>query len=162
MALPGHRDIFRMGRQTQMNERNGSQETAPRAFAPDMREFGHGAFTLAELQAQLLVTDVRECGQRVKVPSLLLLAGLVLGSACLPIGLAALALWLVQAFDMSYATGFLIATVAGAMLSMLLCGLGWFLVRQRLLVLRRSYEELVRNLGWFKKVLERNRCTRNN
>jgi hypothetical protein len=40
---------------------------------------------------------------------------------------------------------------------MLLCGLGWLLVRQRLVVLRRSYEELVRNLGWIKKILERNR-----
>ena len=145
-----------------MNQRNGSRETAPKAFARDMREFADDVFTLAELQAQLLVTDVQECSQRVKVPGLLLLAGLGLGSACLPIGLAALALWLVQIFEMSYAIGFLIATVAGAMLSMLLCGLGWFLVRQRLVVLRRSYEELVRNLGWIKKVLERNRCTRNN
>ena len=145
-----------------MNQRNGSRETAPKAFARDMQEFGHDVFTLAELQAQLLVTDAQECGQRVKVPGLLLLAGLALGPACLPIGLVALALWLVQAFEISYALGFLITAVVGGMLSMLLCGLGWFLVRQRLVVLRRSYVELVRNLGWIKKVLERNRCTRNN
>lgn len=149
-----------MGHQTKMNERSGARESAPSAFARDMREFGHDAFTLAELQAQLLVTDVQECGQRVKVPGLLLLAGLAVGSACLPIGLAALALWLVEIFEMSYATGFLIAAVVGAILSILLCGLGWFLVRQRLVVCWRSYEELVRNLGWIKKVLGRNR-TRN-
>ncbi len=140
-----------------MNEQNGSRESAPRAFARDMREFGHDAFTLAELQAQLLVTDVQECRQRLKFPGLFVLVGLGLGSACLPIGLAALALSLVESFEMSYAIGFLSATIAGVMLSVLLCGLGWFLVRQRLVVLRRSYEELVRNLGWIKKVLERNR-----
>ena len=140
-----------------MNQRNGSRETAPKAFARDMREFADDVFTLAELQAQLLVTDAQECGQRVKVPGLLLLAGLAVGSACLPTGLVAVALWLVQILEMSYATGFLIAAVAGAMLSMLLCGIGWFLVRQRLVVLRHSYEELIRNLGWIKKVLERTR-----
>lgn len=143
-----------------MNQRNGSRETAPKALARDMREFANDVFTLAELQVQLFVTDAQECGQRVLAPGLLLLAGLALGTVCLPIGLAALALSLVQVFEMSYATGFLIAAVVGAILSTLLCGLGWFLVRQRLVVLRRSQEELVNNLSWIKKVLERNRCTR--
>ena len=149
-----------MGHQTKVNDRNGSPQTAPRTLARDVGEFAHDVFTLAELQAQLFVTDLRECGRRVLVPGLLLFAGAALGLPCIPIALAASALLLIQVFETSYATGFLLATIVGAIASALLCVSGWLLVRQRLTVLRRSQEELVRNLRWIKKVLERNRTTR--
>ena len=45
------------------------------------------------------------------VPGLILLLGMVLGVACFPIALAALALIIVEVFGTSYATGFLIAVV---------------------------------------------------
>lgn len=118
--------------------------------------------TLAELQAQLLVADVQECGRRMLVPGLVLLSGVALGLACFPIALAALALLLIQIFETSYAAGFLIAVVVGAVLSALLCVIGWFQVRERVAVLRRSQQELVCNLHWIKKVLERSRITRRN
>ena len=89
-------------------------------------------------------------------------AAVALGLACFPIALAALALWLVQVFETSYAAGFLIAVVVGAVFSALLCVIGWFQVRKHMAVLRRSQQELVRNLRWIKKVLERNRTTRRN
>jgi uncharacterized membrane protein YqjE len=149
-----------MGHQTKINERNGSPQTAPKGLARDVGEFAHDVFTLAELQAQLFATDLQECSRRAFVPGLLLVGGVALGLSCIPFALAALALLLIQVFETSYATGFLLATVAGAMLSVLLCVSGWLLVRQRLTLLRRSQEELVRNLRWIKKVLERNRTTR--
>jgi uncharacterized membrane protein YqjE len=149
-----------MGHQTKINERNGSPQTAPKGLARDVGEFAHDVFTLAELQAQLFATDLQECSRRALVPVVFLLAGVALGLSCIPFALAALALLLIQVFETSYATGFLLATVAGAMLSVLLCVSGWLLVRQRLTLLRRSQEELVRNLRWIKKVLERNRTTR--
>jgi len=149
-----------MGHQTKVNERNGSAKTAHKGLARDVGEFANDVLTLAELQTQLFVTDVQECSRRALVPGLVLVCGVALGLACLPIALAALALWLIQVFETSYATGFLLATIVGAMLSALLCVRGWFLVRQRLSVLRRSQEELVSNLRWIKKVLERNRTTR--
>ena len=127
-----------------------------------MGEFAHDVFTLAELQAQLFVADVQECGQRVLVPGLVLLCGVALGLACFPIALAALALLVIQVFETSYAAGFLMAVVVGAVLSALLCVIGWFQVRQRVAVLGRSQQELVRNLRWIKKVLERSRITRRN
>ena len=149
-----------MGHQTKVNERNGSPQTAPKTLARDVGEFAHDVFALAELQTQLFVTDLRECGRRALVPSLLLVGGVTLGLSCIPFALAALALLLIQVFETSYATGFLLATIVGAILSSLLCVSGWFLVRQRLTVLRRSQAELVHNLRWIKKVLERNRGTR--
>ena len=151
-----------MGHQTKISEQNGSPETAPKALARDVGEFAHDVLTLAELQARLFIADVQECGQRVLVPGLVLLCGVALGLACFPIALAALALLLVQVFETSYAAGFLVAAVGGAVLSALLCVVGWFHVRERLAVLQRSQQELVRNLGWLKKVLKRKRITREN
>jgi uncharacterized membrane protein YqjE len=149
-----------MGHQTKVSERNGSPETAPSALARDVGEFSHDMLTLAELQARLFVTDLQECRERVFVPGLVLLCGAALGLACFPVALAALALLLVQVFETSHATGFLLATTVGAILSALLGVSGWLLVRKRLAVLQRSQQELVRNLCWIKKVLERNRATR--
>jgi hypothetical protein len=91
-----------------------------------------------------------------------LLSGVALGLACFPISLAALALVVVQVFGASYAAGFLTAAVVGAVLSALLCTIGWYQVRERATVLGRSQQALVRNLRWIKKVLERSRITRGN
>ena len=149
-----------MGHQTKISEQNGSPMAPSKGLARDVREFAHDVLTLAELQTQLFVADVQECGQRVLVPGLVLLCGVALGLACFPFALAALALFVIQVFEISYAAGFLIAVVVGAVLSALLCFLGWIQVRKRVTVLRRSQQELVRNLRWIKKVLERSRITR--
>jgi uncharacterized membrane protein YqjE len=149
-----------MGHQTKVSERNGSPQTTPKALARDVREFAHDICILAELQGQLFVTDLEECRQRALVPGLVLICGAAMGLACFPVALAALALLLIEVYETSYAAGFLLATIAGAILSALLGVSGWFQVRKRLAVLRRSHEELVRNLRWIKKVLERNRATR--
>jgi uncharacterized membrane protein YqjE len=151
-----------MGHQTKINEQNGSPQTASRGLARDVGEFADDVLTLAELQVQLFVADMQECGQRARVPGLVLLCGVALGLACFPIALAALALLVIQVFGTSYAAGFLIAVAVGAVLSALLCVIGWLRVRERLAVLGRSQQELVRNLRWIKKVLERSRITRRN
>ena len=151
-----------MGNQTKISEQNGSPETAGSGLARDVGEFAYDVLTLAELQAQLVVADVQQCGQRVFVPGLFLVFGAALGLACFPIALAALALLLVQVFETSYAAGFLIAAVLGAVLSSLVCAIAWSQVRQRAALLGRSQQELVRNLRWIKKVLERSRITRRN
>lgn len=151
-----------MGHQTKINERNGSPETAPKALARDVGEFAQDVLTLAELQAQLFVADVRECGQRVLIPGLILLGGVALAMACFPIALAALALLVIQIFETSYAAGFLIAAMVGTAFSALLCVTGWFQARKQMAVLQRSQQELVRNLRWIKKVFEHNRITRSN
>jgi uncharacterized membrane protein YqjE len=151
-----------MDHQTKIGERNGSPQTASKGLARDVGEFAHDVLTLAELQAQLFAADLRECGRRVFVPGLVLLCGAALGLACFPIALAALALLVIQVFETSYAAGFLIVVGVGAVLSALVCVIGWIQVRQRLAVLGRSQRELIRNLRWIKKVLERSRITRRN
>jgi hypothetical protein len=149
-----------MDHQTKINESNGLPRTASKGLARDVGEFAHDVFTLAELQAQLFAADVQECGQRVLVPGLVMLGGITLGLACIPFALAALALWLIQIFELSHATGFLLAVVTGAVVSVLMCVIGWCRVLKHAAVLGRSQQELVRNLRWIKKVLERSRITR--
>lgn len=146
--------------QTKINEHNGQPGGSSKGLARDVGEFAHDVFTLAELQTQLFVTDVQECSQRVPLPGSILLGGGALGLACFPIALTAFALWIIQAFETSYAAGFFLAAVAGAALSATLCAIGWFQVRKRMTVLQRSQQELVRNLRWIKKSFERNRVTR--
>ena len=89
-----------------------------------------------------------------------MIGGVALGLSCFPFALAALALGLIQIFALSNAAGFLIAVVVGAVVSALLSVTGVLLIRQRVVVLRRSQQELARNLRWIKKVLERNRTKR--
>ena len=149
-----------MGHQAKVSERNGSPQAAPKALARGVGEFAYDVLTLAELQAQLFVTDLQECSRRALVPGLFLLAGVALGVSCVPLALTALALLLIQVWGTAYATGFLLATIVGASVSVLLCVSGWFLVRKRVAVLQRSQQELLRNLCWIKKVFERDRSTR--
>lgn len=149
-----------MVQQTKINESNGVPQSASKGLARDVSEFAHDVLTLAELQAELFVADVQECRQRTLVPGLVLICGLALGLACFPIALAALALLLIQVLGTSYAAGFLLAALVGAVLSALVSVVGWIQVRRHVAVLGRSQQELVRNLQWIKKVLERSRITR--
>jgi len=151
-----------MDHQAKVSERNGSPPTTSNALAQDVGEFAHNVLTLAELQGQLLAADVQECGRRAFVPGLVLIAGVALGLACFPIALAAIALLLVQVLQTSPAASFLITAAVGTVVSAVLCAIGWFQVRQRVAVLGRSQQELVRNLRWIKKVLERSRISRKN
>lgn len=151
-----------MDQQAKLTERNGKPDTASQGLAQDVGAFASDVLTLTELQSQLLAADLRECSRGALAPSLVLLGGLTLGLACFPISLVTVALGLVHFLDASLFTAFLIVVVVGAIGSALMCILAWRQVRQRAAVLRRSRDELVCNLRWIKRVLTRNRHTRNN
>ena len=61
-----HRDFSGMGHQTKISDQNGSPRSASKGLARDVGEFAYDVLTLAELQAQLFVADMQECGQRVR------------------------------------------------------------------------------------------------
>ena len=149
-----------MGHQTKVSEQNGSPKAASKGLAGDVGEFAHDVLTLAELQAQLLAADVQQCSQRIVVPGTALLAGAALGLACFPVALVGLALLIVQVFETTPAAAFLIVAAIGAITSALVCFISSLRMRKRLAVLARSKQELIRNLRWIKKVLERTRITR--
>lgn len=140
-----------------MNDRKGTSESASQGFARGVGTFAHDVLTLAELQAELLAADVRECRQSARIPALLLLCGLAVTISCFPVALTALALFLTRFFETSYACGFLLAFLIGAVVGVALIGVGWFQVSRRVAVLRRSQQELIRNLRWIRKVLDHSR-----
>ena len=150
-----------MEQQVNKNERNGSTQTGTRGLRKDIREFAHDVLTLAELQAQLLVADVQECGQSSIFPSLLLLCGVAIGLACAPIALIAVALSVVEIFNVSYALGFLLTAIVFAGLGGTLCAIGAFRLRNCFKVLNRSGNELKCNVSWMKNLLSPNRMARN-
>jgi hypothetical protein len=149
-----------MGHQTKVSEQNGSPKAPSKGLAGDVVEFAHDVLTLAELQAQLLAADMKQCGRHILVPSTALLAGVALGLACIPVALVGLALLVVQIFETKPAAAFLIVAALGAVISALICLISSRRVHRGLSALSRSQQELVRNLRWIKKVLERTRITR--
>lgn len=145
-----------MDRQAKLAERNGAPETESQGLARDVGTFASDVLNLAELQSKLLAADVREYGRHALLPILILFGGLALGLACFAVALVTAALGLVEFLNISYFAAFLIVLVLGAIGSVLLCIVGWTQVRQSSAVLRRSRDELVRNLNWIRRVLVRN------
>ncbi len=141
-----------MDQQTKVVNRNGVPEIESQGLAGDVNTFVSDVLTLAELQSQLLNADIREFAGRVWILSLVLIGGLALGLACLPIALLTVALGLVQLLGISYFTAFLIVGVVAAIGSALMSIVGWIQICQRTVVLRRSWAEFARNLRWIKKV----------
>jgi hypothetical protein len=118
-----------------------------------LAEFGNDIATLAELQAQLALLDLKESTTRATVPLSLVAFGVAVILASLPVALlgvahlvaAALAIKLGWALLLSaggaVALGAGIATVAAAQL------------RRSFESFRRSRDEFSRNLAWIRTVL---------
>ena len=146
-----------MDQQAKVANRNGVPEIASQGLVGDVNTFVSDVLTLAELQSQLLDADIREFAGRGWISSLVLISGLALGLASLPIALITVALGLVHWLEVSYFTAFLIVVIAAAIGSSGLSIVGWIQLRRRTAVLRRSKDEFTRNLQWIKKVLTSNR-----
>jgi cytochrome bd-type quinol oxidase subunit 1 len=144
--------------QAKNNEPDAAWESASRGFARGVGNLTHDILTLADLQVQLLSADVQECSQRLLIPALLLCCGVAVGLACFPIALTAFALFLAQQFSISAPTGFVIAFLVGGIFGALLSIVGWRQVVRQLGVLRRSQQELIRNLRWIRKVIDHSRA----
>lgn len=144
-----------------VDKRNGSPPTVTGGLRKDVSDLAHDVLTLAELQAQLLFTDVKEGSQNARMPSLLLFFGVIFAVACAPIALVALALFVVEIFTVSYAFGFLIAAVVGAALSGTMCAIGAYRLGNSFKVLNRSRKELECNVRWMKNLLNPSQLDRN-
>ncbi len=149
-----------MDQQGNQVEQNDSTQTRSKGLGGDVGKLAQDVLTLAELQVQLLVTEVREFFQSAVVSSLLMLCGALLGMACAPIALVSGAFFVVEIFEVSLAVGFLTVALIGASLSAMLCALAAYRFRRKSFTfLQRSRAELECNLNWFKNVLSRNRTT---
>ena len=106
-----------MVHETKVGQQNGSQATVPKGLARNMGGLANDLFTLAELHFELLARDLRDGSSRMLLTGSLLLLSVVIGFSSVPIGLVALALFIIDLFETSYALGFILAAIAGAVLS---------------------------------------------
>lgn len=120
----------------------------------NLAELGGDIASLAELQVQLAVADVKESIGRAIVPAVLLGAGLVLLLAAVPVALIGVAMLLSDALGFTH-PGWAYLLVAGGVVVLtvlfVLIGLPMFLHAFRSFV--RSKDELARNVAWVKTVL---------
>jgi len=108
---------------------------------------------LAELQVKLAAVDLKESGERAVVPVVLVGSATALGLAGLPVALLGAADLLATLSGLSPGTSKLIVAAVALVLAGLLAFLGLRSVGMVVEPLRRSREELARNLAWVRTVL---------
>ena len=119
----------------------------------NLAEFASDATSLAELQTQLALLDLKASAAKATIPAGLTAAGLGLATAALPVLLLAVGELLVQYTQLtrgwSYMIVALVALVLGGALAAIFAGrLG-----KAFDSFQRSREELARNVAWIKTVL---------
>lgn len=147
-----------MADQTSMKERHDQQtaggEAAPAtALARNFGDFARDLVSLAELQGQLFVVDLKQNARQAAARVGLVAVGLALLLGALPVLWMALAYALVEAAGWSHWLSFLVAGVVGLIVggALALGGLAW--LRRALPGLERSRRELGDNLRWLKQSL---------
>ncbi|MDX1945031.1 MAG: phage holin family protein [Pirellulaceae bacterium] len=137
---------------------NGSApraEAPPRAVARSTGELLEDLLTLGELQVRLLAVDAQQGVARLAMPALCFAAGLLLAVGCIPVGLAALALWIDETTTLSLAQSLGVSLLAGVVLAAILLAGGWAAFRRRCDLFARSREEWRQNAGWVRSALKR-------
>jgi hypothetical protein len=140
-----------MDGETTMNG-NGKAQTKMPDVAASVSDLTHDVIELSELQAKLLILDVKQTSQNARTCLILGAAG-----ACLLLGTVPVALIflgeLLDGLGMSRVAGFGVATLVGIALVATLFGLAWWHVKSGMVSLQRSRDELNRNIAWIKSTL---------
>ena len=132
---------------------NGRTRVEQPNVATSFSELTHDAIELAELQARLLTLDLKETSESTKVSLTLGVVGCCLLLGSIPVALIAFAELLIEQLDWSRAAGFGAATLVGILVSAGLLGTAWARFRSGLSTMKRSHEELSRNIAWIKSSL---------
>jgi hypothetical protein len=134
---------------------NGNgKSAAPRAVVENLGEFVHDVMTLSELQAKLLVADLKDFRSGAIMPAGLMALAAIVALGSVPVLLMGIAWMLVDYNVLSTGWAFLAATAIGLIAATVLGGVGWLLFRRQLSALERSQVELERNITWIKSVLK--------
>jgi hypothetical protein len=124
--------------------------------ASSFSELTHDAIELAELQAQLFSLDVKETSKSAGVS-----IALVIGSACvllgsIPLVLIAIGQLFVEKLGWSLSASYGVAALIGIVASAGIGAAAYTRFRNGIAAMKRSREELNRNIAWLKSNL-RNR-----
>lgn len=116
-------------------------------------DFGNDVATLIELQAKLAALDLKECKDRALLPLYVAVAAVVVVLGSVPVVLMGVAEGLVWAFGIHLALAVLLTGLGALALAGLIGFLSVKEITRSLEPLRRTNEELVRNLAWMRTVL---------
>lgn len=116
----------------------------------------HDVIELAELQAQLFSVELKETTQNTRTSLLLGVVGVCILLGTVPVALIALAQLLVEQLGWSQAAGYGVATLVGLAASGAFAAGAYSHFRTGVATMRRSRDELSRNIAWVKSSL-RNR-----
>jgi uncharacterized membrane protein YqjE len=109
--------------------------------------------TLVELQAKLAALDARESAEKAALPLSIIATGVALALAALPVALLGVADLVALVLTISIGTARLMTAAVALVMAGALVYLPLRSLSQSVAPLRRSRDELVRNLAWVKTVL---------
>jgi hypothetical protein len=130
-------------------------ETPPQAVARSSIEFLHDLITLGELQAKLVMVDVKQGVKRLAVWAGVLVIGGFLALACFPLCITAVALGIAEAWHLSMAQAFGLSVFLGLLIAAGMIGAAVVGIRNHTNFLERSWTEWRQNVRWVKETLRR-------
>ncbi len=137
---------------------NGRAHSKEPNVATSFSELAHDVIELTELQAQLMVLDVKSATQKTRTSVILGVTAFCMLLGSIPVALFALARLFVLWFDWPQWAGFGLSAIVGLVISGCIGTGAWFRFKSGPGTMERSREELSRNIAWIKSSL-RNQST---
>jgi len=132
---------------------NGRVRTDDPNVAMSFSGLTHDAIELAELQAQLFALDVKSSSRKARTSLVLAVVGLCILLGTIPVALIALAELLNEVIGWPTAAGYGVATLVGLLISAGILLAAWASIRQGIVTMQRSRDELTKNIAWLKSSL---------
>lgn len=114
----------------------------------------HDALELAELQTQLLKMDAKATSKRIQLTAILVVVGLVVLLASLPVALIAVAETIAAHTSLGIPAAYAVATISALLLSATLIGIGYWRMKSGITTFERSSQEFRKNMEWIKSSLK--------
>lgn len=141
--------------QTTVRTQTNGAETPPQGVARSSIEFVHDLITLGELQAKLVMVDVKQGVQHLAIWAGVLIIGGFLALACFPLCITAIALWIAEAWNLSIAQAFGLSVFLGLLIAAGMIAAAVYGLRKHANFLERSWTEWRQNVRWVKETLRR-------
>lgn len=133
---------------------NHESSSATHPLARGVRDLACDVISLAELQGQLLITDLREGRPQLARSAMLLMIAPLFGLAGVMLLLLGLSGIVAQWWECDLATAQLAVATVVLAVTILLTWYGWHYLTTAAGVLERSRSELSQNIAWIKAVLQ--------
>jgi hypothetical protein len=136
------------------NGHAGNGYSAGRAARRNLAGLAHDVTTMAELQVRLTLLDAQQASRRAIYWLAVAIVGGLIVLSCFPVAMIGIAALLVQTTGLSPAAAHLLTGGVFAVLGVLALFIAGRQILRSLAVFRRSQNEFISNLEWFKGVLK--------